>query len=135
MAKAKKKKTSKKKTAKKKTAKKKAPKKTKSKDTCAQSRCRREAVSEGYCRLHYITNWKTIKFDKHVKAEQRLNSYVDRLVKKYPEEYLEKIKEALESEEKFIETIEELDLEVETDNNETDREYLEKFSRNIKAGE
>jgi len=56
-------------------------------------------------------------------------------VKKYPEEYLEKIKKALESEEKFQETIEELDLDVSADNPETEREFLEKLVRNLKVGD
>lgn len=100
---------------------------------CAESRCKSPAVSEGYCRLHYIRNWKEIKSEQKDKAEKRLNSYIDRLMKKYPEEYMEKIKEALESEEKFKETMAE--MEIESDDNESEREFLEKFSRTQKIEE
>jgi len=66
-----------------------------------------------------------------VKAERRLNAYVERLAKKYPKDYLEKIKEGLENDEKFKKTVEELDLE-DSEHPETEREYLEKFIRNAK---
>jgi len=102
---------------------------------CMHSRCKAKAVIEGYCRLHYIANWKTIRFNKKVKAEQKLNSYVDKLIKKYPKDFLEKIKESLESEDKFKEAMEEFDIEADFESTETDREFLEKFIRNIKPDE
>lgn len=109
---------------------KKAPKKK----FCVQAECKAEAVSHGFCRLHYLANWKHIKFNDHVKAERRLNAYVDRLAKKYPEDYLEKIKEGLLNEEKFKQTVDELDLD-EHETTETEREYLEKFVRTLKGDE
>jgi hypothetical protein len=101
---------------------------------CAQSRCKLPASSDGYCRLHYLRHWKELKSQKKDKAEKRLNSYIDRLMKKYPAEYMEKIKASLESEEKFKEALQEMDAESEGDS-ESDREFLEKFSRNVKIGE
>jgi len=100
---------------------------------CVQSSCKAEAVTHGYCRLHYLANYKHIKFDRHVKAERRLNAYVDRLAKKYPDDYLERIKEGLENEEKFKATVEELDLDTREEATETEREFIEKFSRAIKG--
>jgi hypothetical protein len=100
---------------------------------CMQTECKAESVSHGYCRLHYISNWKHIKFDRHVKAERRLNAYVDRLAKKYPKDFVEKIKEGLEDEDKFRQTVEELDLESENGFRETENEFLEKFLRGIKT--
>lgn len=110
-------------------------KKSTKKKFCTQPQCKAEAVSHGFCRLHYIANWKHIKFNDHVKAERRLNAYVDRLAKKYPKDFLEKIKEGLESEEKFKETMEELELEHDGETSETEREFLEKFVRTIKGDE
>ncbi len=109
-----------------------AKKKPAKKKFCAQSECNRPAVQKGFCRLHYLANWKHIRFDQKVKAERRLNAYVDRMSRKYPADFMEKIKEGLESEDKFKETIEELDLESDQ-KTETEREYLEKFSRTIKG--
>ncbi len=100
---------------------------------CAESRCKAPAATEGYCRLHYLRNWRELKSDQKDKAEKRLNSYIDRLMKKYPGEYLDKLKESLESEEKFREAMSEVDLEQEE--GESDREFLERLSRNVKIGE
>ena len=91
-------------------------------------------MSEGYCRLHYLRNWKELKSEAKDKAEKRLNSYIDRLMKKYPGEYMDKLKESLSSEEKFKEAMQEVDLKPEG-NGESDREFLEKLSRNVKIGE
>lgn len=117
----------------------KAPKETKAKacskkESCLQKGCRERATTKGYCRIHYIANWKRIRLNRQMKAERRLNSYVNRLVKKYPKEYLEKIKEGLESEEKFVESLHEMDIQGETGPTDTEREYLERLSRNFKLG-
>lgn len=100
---------------------------------CLEAECKNESKSHGYCRLHYIAHWRTIKFSNHVKAERRLNAYVDRIAKKYPKEYLDKIKEGLESEEKFKASMEEAELESDGDNSENEQEFLEKFLRDIKV--
>lgn len=107
---------------------KKAPKKK----HCAQEACKSEASHHGFCRLHYLANWKNRKADDRVKAERRLNAYVDRLAKKYPDDYLNRIKEALGDEEKFKAAVDELELENENEN-ETEREFLERFERAIKG--
>lgn len=112
-----------------------AANKASKKKYCAEADCKSEAVSHGFCRLHYIANWKHLRLNKQVKAERRLNAYVDRLTKKYPADYLDKIKEGLENEEKFKQTVNELDLEADSENPETEREFLERFNRNIKGSE
>lgn len=109
----------------------KAAKKTKVK-YCAQSACRQQATAHGYCRLHYLANWRDVKSAKKDKAEKRLNAYVDRLQKKYPDDYIERLKEGLEDEEKFKASVAELDLEHDEENPETEREFLEKFIRGVK---
>jgi hypothetical protein len=116
-----------------------APKKKrgpqKDKKYCVETGCRQMAASSGYCRLHYLANHSTIKLSQKIKAEKRLNAFVDRLAKKYPKDYLEKLKEGLEDENKFKETVQELDMEpAGGENPETDKEFLEKFMRIIKPG-
>ena len=106
--------------------------KAKAKKKCAQRGCKTPSVSEGYCRLHYLANWKHIKFNEQVKAERRLNAYIDRLAKRYPKDYMEKIKEGLEDPEKFQQMVDELEVEVGKSEPETDNEFLEKFMRVIK---
>lgn len=107
---------------------------TKKKRFCIQAECKEPAVSHGYCRLHYIANWKHIKFNNHVKAERRLNAYVDRLARKYPKDFLEKIKEGLENEEVFRATVEELEVDSDNENAETEREFLERLADKLKIG-
>lgn len=107
---------------------------SKKKRFCIQAECNEPATSHGYCRLHYIANWKHIKFNNQVKAERRLNAYVDRLARKYPKDYLERIKEGLENEEVFRATVEELEIDAEADSTETEREFLERLADKLKIG-
>jgi len=101
---------------------------------CRADHCKEPIKSQGYCRLHYISHWKYIKLDDKIKAERRLNAYVDRLVKRYPGEYLDVLKGNIEDESKFKETIEELDVtaEPEETENETESGFLEKLMRTLK---
>ncbi|MCB0417148.1 MAG: hypothetical protein H6617_08705 [Bdellovibrionaceae bacterium] len=101
---------------------------------CLQSHCRAEPVSEGYCRLHYISVWKTLQLNKRIKAEKKLNTYVDKLVKKYPKDYMERLKEGLENDDKFKETLDEIkEIDFDSDSKEgTDNEFLEKLVRDLK---
>jgi hypothetical protein len=112
----------------------KAPKVKKPKvKACAEKGCRKPGISQGFCRLHYFANWRLIKEEDKLRAERRLNAYVDRLAKRYPSDYLEKIKEGIESEETFKKTMEQLELDAAADDEpETEREYLERMVRNAK---
>ncbi|MBY0369445.1 hypothetical protein K2X33_02090, partial [bacterium] len=98
----------------------KAPKKPKVK-ACAERGCRKPGAMQGYCRLHYFANWRALKEDEKTRAERRLNAYVDRLAKRYPTEYLEKIKEGIENEDSFKKTMEQLEIDAENES-ETERE-------------
>lgn len=102
---------------------------------CAEDGCKLTAAQEGYCRLHYIKNFRDLKNAHQKRAERRLNAYVDRLAKKYPNDYLERIKEGIENEEKFKRTMEELELDEEGNENETEREYLERLTNKLKLDE
>lgn len=107
--------------------------KTDKKKFCLQEDCKREATSKGYCRLHYIQNWQQIKLDNKARAERRLNAYIDKLSKKYPQDYVDKIREGLENDERFQQSVQEADLDNDIENSETENEFLEKFLRNIKS--
>lgn len=100
---------------------------------CEQRGCRKPGISQGYCRLHYLANWREIKEEDKVRAERRLNAYVDRIAKRYPADFLEKIKEGIENEETFKKTMEQLDMDTDSDQDpETEREYLERMGRTFK---
>ncbi len=99
---------------------------------CTHAKCKQPAAQEGYCRLHYLANWKHIKLNNQLKAEKRLNAYVDRLAKKYPGDFMDKIREELEDENKFKQSVQELEIDPDAENPETDREFLERLSRIFK---
>lgn len=96
---------------------------------CMHDQCNQEASVKNYCRLHYITNWKELKVEEKEKAEKRLNAYVDRMARRYPKDYLERIKEGLGDEEKFNAETD----GVEEEPSENENEFLEKFLRDIKG--
>lgn len=99
---------------------------------CLHESCKNTVATKGFCRLHYISHWKEIKAGEKAKSEKRLNAYVDRMARRYPKDYMERIKENLEDPEKFQASMDELgpeDKEVETEN---ENEFLEKFLRDIK---
>lgn len=59
---------------------------------CKEPDCHNSATTAGYCRLHYLKNWKKIKDAHKQKAAKKLNSYIENIVKKHPERYMEIIK-------------------------------------------
>ncbi|MBI2067363.1 MAG: hypothetical protein HYW02_00115 [Deltaproteobacteria bacterium] len=64
---------------------------------CAESECKNAATVTGYCRLHYLKNWKNIKEEKKKKAVDRLNRYVEGIVKQHPDRYIDVIRHDLKS--------------------------------------
>lgn len=64
---------------------------------CKDEECRNAATTEGYCRLHYLRNWRKIKEEAKKKSTKKLNRYIEYVVKKHPDRYLEIIKKDLRS--------------------------------------
>lgn len=46
----------------------------------------------GYCRLHYLANWKKIQEKQKKRASKNLNRYVDHIMKRNPDSYVDAIK-------------------------------------------
>ncbi|NDD91757.1 hypothetical protein EBZ37_06705, partial [bacterium] len=85
-------------------------------DPSAESVCREVAceglgTTSGYCRLHYIKNWRKIKRKEVILREGKLNIYIEELVAKYPEKYLEAIRQDLTNDKEFAKVIRDLDLD------------------------
>lgn len=55
----------------------------------------------GYCRVHYLRNWKDIKEKQKKKAIKNLNKYIDHIMHKHPEGYMEIIREDLRNQDQF----------------------------------
>jgi hypothetical protein len=82
---------------------------------CREVACENLATTGGYCRLHYIKNWKKIKRKESILKEGRLNQYIEELVSKYPDKYIEAIRQDLSSIKEFLKVISDLDLDEGTD--------------------
>ncbi|MBI2982179.1 MAG: hypothetical protein HYY44_07820 [Deltaproteobacteria bacterium] len=68
---------------------------------CTETGCRNVQTTRGYCRLHYLKNWKNLKQEAEKKASERLNRYVEGIVKKYPDRYMEMIRKDLRGKKEF----------------------------------
>ena len=103
---------------------------------CLEEGCKGEAHFKGYCRRHYLKNWKAIRMQEQLKAEDRLNDYIEKLVDKYPDDYLRVIKEDLASDKDLSEILSKHGDEVPTDedmyDDEETRDVLEELKKNIK---
>lgn len=78
---------------------------------CREVACEGLATTAGYCRLHYIKNWKKIKRKEIILKEGKLNQYIEELVAKYPDKYIEAIRQDLASDKDFAKVIHDLDLD------------------------
>ena len=78
---------------------------------CREVACELMATTGGYCRMHYIKNWKKIKRKQMILQEKKLNSYIEELVSKYPDKYIEAIRQDLASEKDFAKVIADLEIE------------------------
>jgi hypothetical protein len=78
---------------------------------CREVACELMSTTGGYCRMHYIKNWKKIKRKEMILKEKKLNSYIEELVSKYPDKYIEAIRQDLASEKDFAKVISDLEIE------------------------
>lgn len=92
------------------------------KKRCRESGCDNDVVVVGFCRLHYIKNWKKIKRKEAILATGQLNNYVDELVSKYPDKYLDVIRQDLASEKDWSKVVLDLELDSDTDDIVVDEE-------------
>lgn len=65
---------------------------------CKHEGCKDAATTRGYCRLHYLKYWKRIKDEEGKKSANKLNKYVEHIVKSHPDRYMDVIKENLRDE-------------------------------------
>lgn len=84
-------------------------------DDCMQKNCDNPATTLGFCRYHYIKNWKEIKRKQSILAEGKLQLFIEDLVNKYPLKYLEGILSDLADEKTFFGVLKEMNIESDTD--------------------
>jgi len=81
------------------------------KKKCREPGCEHDHLIAGFCRLHYIKNWKKIKRKEAILASGQLNNYVEELVSKYPDRYLDVIRQDLASEKDWSKVVVDLELD------------------------
>jgi hypothetical protein len=79
-------------------------------DVCRELACEMLATSATYCRMHYIKNWKRIKSKEVLLQEGKLDRYIGELVAKYPDKYLEAIRQDLQSDRDFLKVVRDLEI-------------------------
>lgn len=62
---------------------------------CKEEGCHNSQTTAGFCRLHYLRNWKQIKTELQRKSAERLNKYVERMTREHPTRLVEEIKKDL----------------------------------------
>lgn len=72
---------------------------------CKDPGCENEATASGFCRLHYLRNWKLIKIDEQRKAAEKLNKYIENMASRDPDNYIENIKDDLSSEASIVDVV------------------------------
>lgn len=82
---------------------------------CGELTCEKLTRSGGFCRLHYIRNWRKIKRKELILKEGKLNRYIEELVNKYPDRYMDAIRTDLENDNEFAKTIQELEIDDSSD--------------------
>jgi hypothetical protein len=78
---------------------------------CRETACENLAIASGYCRAHYIKNWKSIKHKEAILKDGKFAQYIRDLVSRYPDKYLEAIKRDLADDSAFSRVIAELNLD------------------------
>jgi hypothetical protein len=69
--------------------------------TCEEDGCRDTVFEERYCRAHYIRNWQTIIEERKHKARKNLNKYIESMSEKFPNQFMDKIRDDLSDEKNF----------------------------------
>ncbi len=59
---------------------------------CRQSGCHDISTTKGYCRFHFLATWKRGKSKEAKKHGQELDAYLTELSRKFPEEFLERLR-------------------------------------------
>jgi hypothetical protein len=99
---------------------------------CREVACENLATTGGYCRMHYIKNWKKIQRKGLILREKKLNQYIEELVAKYPDKYIEAIRQDLANDKDFAKVIHDLDLDESVDEFDVEGDNDDNLIDNIK---
>jgi hypothetical protein len=99
---------------------------------CRETGCENQSTTKGYCRLDYIKNWKKIKRKEMILKEGKLNQYIEELVSKYPDKYIDVIRQDLTSEVNFNKVIHDLELDESIDDLDYDGDSIDSLIGSIR---
>jgi hypothetical protein len=102
-------------------------------NSCREVACESLATTSGYCRLHYIKNWKKIKRKELILKEGKLNQYIEELVAKYPDKYIEAIRMDLSSDKEFSKVVSDLELDEGVEDFDAEGESIENLIDSVRA--
>lgn len=75
---------------------------------CKETGCNNQQTTSGFCRLHYLKNWRKIQSDKKRKAAKNLNKYIESIVRSNPDRAQRALKDNLRDEPTFERSMEEV---------------------------
>lgn len=99
---------------------------------CRETGCENPSTTKGYCRLDYIKNWKKIKRKEMILKEGKLNQYIEELVSKYPDKYIDVIRQDLSTEVNFNKVIHDLELDESMDDLDYDSDSIDSLIGSIR---
>ncbi len=63
---------------------------------CKQTGCHDISTTFGFCRFHYLSSWRKIKTKEAKKKGLELEAYLEDMMRKFPEEFILKLKSEVE---------------------------------------
>ena len=68
---------------------------------CDEAGCRELQTTSGFCRLHYIKNWREIVQERKLKAREKLSKFVEGMSERYGDDYVEVLQDTMGSDEQL----------------------------------
>ena len=84
-------------------------------DECLEKNCDSPLTTLGYCRYHYIKNWKFIKTKQQILHDGKLAVLIEELISKFPMKYSEAVLTDLQDDKSFYAALRELNIEADFD--------------------
>ncbi len=100
---------------------------------CKVRDCDQISNVDGYCRYHYLLLWKKIQTRKHILIDGKLEKYVEDLMARYPDKFVEVIKKDLKTEKDFLSVIQELEIDESALNESESDEEVQSFTDEIRG--
>ncbi|MBC7420698.1 MAG: hypothetical protein H7328_08215 [Bdellovibrio sp.] len=100
---------------------------------CRVRDCDQVSNVEGYCRYHYLLLWKKIQIRKHILIDTKLEKYIEDLMARYPDKFLDVIKKDLKSEKDFLSVIQEMELDENALAENDDENEVQSFADEIRG--